>query len=34
MFKLKDICDGAGVEFVTITTDTPLFNAFVRIVEN
>jgi uncharacterized protein (DUF58 family) len=34
MFKLRDICDGAGVEFVTITTDTPLFNAFVRIVES
>lgn len=31
---IQGICDDAGVEFFSVTTDTPLFDAFVRIVEN
>jgi len=30
---IQEICDDTGVEFYSITTDTPLFDAFVRIVE-
>lgn len=33
MFKVRELCDGAGIDFVPVTTDTPLFNAFARIVE-
>ncbi len=31
---IQEICDDTGVEFFSVTTDTPLFDAFVRIVEN
>jgi len=30
---IQEICDDTGVEFYSITTDTPLFDAFVGIVE-
>jgi len=30
---IQEICDDTGVEFYSITTDTPLFDAFVGIIE-
>ncbi|RLI92346.1 MAG: DUF58 domain-containing protein [Candidatus Altiarchaeales archaeon] len=30
---IQEICDDTGIEFYSITTDTPLFDAFVGIVE-
>lgn len=33
MFKIREICDDTGIDFVPLSTDTPLFNAFVRVIE-
>ncbi|MBN2014886.1 MAG: DUF58 domain-containing protein [Candidatus Altiarchaeota archaeon] len=33
MGGVRKICDDAGVNFLSVTTDTPLFDAFVKIVE-
>lgn len=33
IFEIKEICNDAGVEFYSLKTDTPLFDAFVQIIQ-
>lgn len=33
IFDIQEICDDTGIEFFSVSTDTPLFDVFVGIVE-
>ncbi len=33
ILNVQGICDDTGIEFFSVSTDTPLFDAFVRIIE-